>query len=44
MIGHNYQQAILILNERASGILNIKKVEIRNAESAARVTICLIND
>ncbi len=44
MIGQNHQQAIVTINDRASGMLKMKKVEIKDAESVARVTIYLLTD
>jgi transposase, IS30 family len=44
VIGQNHQQAIVTINDRASGMLKMKKVEIKDAESVARVTTYLLTD
>ena len=44
VIGKNHQQAIVTINDRASGMLKMKKVKIKDAESVAKATIYLLTD
>ena len=44
VIGQNHQQAIVTINDRASGMLKMKKIEIKDAESVARVATYLLTD
>ncbi len=43
-IGQNHKQAIVTINDRISGMLKMKKVEIRDAASVAKVTTYLLTD
>ena len=44
IIGKNHEQAIVTANDRASGILKMRKVMSKNAEEVAQVTIDMLRD
>tara|TARA_B110000238_G_scaffold198405_1_gene242963 strand:+ start:518 stop:1543 length:1026 start_codon:yes stop_codon:yes gene_type:complete len=44
IIGKNHQQAIVTINDRASGMLRMKKVITRDAKSVSQATISLLSD